>query len=96
MEFWSKFTEKLESKLSQDEFNTWIRPLKGSLQKNKLEIIKSKHENLGRSPLVKMTQGRINALEDRVKRERLKIDDKRKINYEKHDVCAGVIRVEKM
>ena len=38
MEFWSKFTEKLESKLSQDEFNTWIRPLKGSLQKNKLEI----------------------------------------------------------
>jgi len=38
LEFWSKFTEKLESKLSQDEFNTWIRPLKGSLQKNKLEI----------------------------------------------------------
>jgi len=38
LEFWSKFTKKLEGKLSQDEFNTWIRPLKGSLQKNKLEI----------------------------------------------------------
>ena len=38
MEFWSKFTEKLENKLSQEEFNTWIRPLKGNLNKDTLEI----------------------------------------------------------
>ena len=39
MEFWNKCSEKLENKLSQDDFNTWIRPLKGSLNKNTLEII---------------------------------------------------------
>ena len=38
MEFWSKFTEKLENKLTQEEFNTWIRPLKGNLNKDTLEI----------------------------------------------------------
>ena len=39
MEFWNKCSEKLENKLSQDDFNTWIRPLKGNLNKNTLEII---------------------------------------------------------
>ena len=38
MEFWSKFTEKLQNKLTQEEFNTWIRPLKGNLKKDTLEI----------------------------------------------------------
>ncbi len=38
LEFWSKFTEKLESKLTQEEFNTWVRPLKGSLNDKTLEI----------------------------------------------------------
>ncbi len=38
MEFWSKFTEKLGNKLTQEEFNTWIRPLKGNLKKDTLEI----------------------------------------------------------
>ena len=39
MEFWNKCTEKLENKLSQDDFNTWIRPLKGNLNKNTLELV---------------------------------------------------------
>ena len=39
MEFWNKCTEKLENKLSQDDYNTWIRPLKGSLNKNTLELV---------------------------------------------------------
>ena len=38
LEFWSKFTEKLESKLTQEEFNTWVRPLKGNLNNKTLEI----------------------------------------------------------
>ena len=38
MEFWNKCSEKLENKLSQEDFNTWIRPLKGNLNKNTLEI----------------------------------------------------------
>ena len=39
MEFWNKCSEKLENKLSQEDFNTWIRPLKGNLNKNTLEIV---------------------------------------------------------
>jgi chromosomal replication initiator protein len=39
LEFWNKCSEKLENKLSQDDFNTWIRPLKGSLNKNTLELV---------------------------------------------------------
>ena len=39
MEFWNKCSEKLENKLSQEDFNTWIRPLKGSLNNNTLEIV---------------------------------------------------------
>ena len=39
MEFWNKCSEKLENMLSQDDFNTWIRPLKGNLNKNTLELV---------------------------------------------------------
>ena len=39
MEFWNKCSEKLENKLSQEDFNTWIRPLKGNLNRNILEIV---------------------------------------------------------
>ena len=39
MEFWNKCSEKLENKLSQDDFNTWIRPLKAKLSENTLELV---------------------------------------------------------
>ncbi len=38
MKFWSECTEKLEAKLSQEEFNTWIKPLKADINENNLEI----------------------------------------------------------
>jgi len=38
LKFWSECTEKLETKLSQEEFNTWIKPLKANINKNELEI----------------------------------------------------------
>jgi len=38
LKFWSECTEKLETKLSQEEFNTWIKPLRASINKNELEI----------------------------------------------------------
>ena len=38
LKFWSECTEKLEAKLSQEEFNTWIKPLKADINKNDLEI----------------------------------------------------------
>jgi chromosomal replication initiator protein len=38
LKFWSECTEKLETKLSQEEFNTWIKPLRANINKNELEI----------------------------------------------------------
>ena len=38
MKFWSECTQKLEAKLSQEEFNTWIKPLKADINNNNLEI----------------------------------------------------------
>tara|TARA_E500000075_G_scaffold34046_1_gene30497 strand:- start:1316 stop:2611 length:1296 start_codon:yes stop_codon:yes gene_type:complete len=39
LEFWNKCSESLENKLSQDDFNTWIRPLKANLKENTLELV---------------------------------------------------------
>ena len=39
LELWSKCSKNLESSLSQDEYNTWIRPLKASKKKNTLELV---------------------------------------------------------
>ena len=38
MKFWSECAEKLEAKLSQEEFNTWIKPLRANIRENNLEI----------------------------------------------------------
>ena len=39
MDFWNKCSEKLENRLAQEDYNTWIRPLKGNLVDNTLELI---------------------------------------------------------
>jgi chromosomal replication initiator protein len=39
LEFWNKCSERLENKLSQDDFNTWIRPLKANYKENTLELV---------------------------------------------------------
>ena len=39
MELWNKCSEKLENTLSQEDFNTWIRPLKAKIDKNTLELV---------------------------------------------------------
>ena len=39
MELWTKCSQRLENKLSQEDFNTWIRPLKANIAKNTLELV---------------------------------------------------------
>ena len=39
MELWNKCSEKLENTLSQEDFNTWIRPLKANIEKDTLELV---------------------------------------------------------
>jgi len=39
LKLWNKCSENLENKLSQEEFNTWVRPLKANFDKNILEVL---------------------------------------------------------
>ena len=39
MDLWNKCTEKLENKMSQEDYNTWIRPLKAKVDKDVLELV---------------------------------------------------------
>jgi len=39
LELWNKCSEKLENTLSQEDFNTWIRPLKATQDQNTLELM---------------------------------------------------------
>ena len=39
MDLWIKCSEKLENKLSQEDFNTWIRPLRAKVSKDNLELV---------------------------------------------------------
>ncbi|MBL32495.1 MAG: chromosomal replication initiator protein DnaA [Gammaproteobacteria bacterium] len=39
MELWNKCSEKLEKSLSQDDFNTWIRPLRANIDQDTLEVV---------------------------------------------------------
>ena len=38
LELWNRCSKKLENTLSQEDFNTWIRPLKASVEKNTLSL----------------------------------------------------------
>ena len=39
MELWNKCSERLENTLSQEDYNTWIRPLKANIDKDTIEIV---------------------------------------------------------
>ena len=39
MDLWNKCSKKLENRMSQEDFNTWIRPLKASINKDKMELV---------------------------------------------------------
>ena len=39
MDLWNKCSKKLENRMSQEDFNTWIRPLKATINKDKMELV---------------------------------------------------------
>jgi chromosomal replication initiator protein len=39
LDLWNKCSEKLENKMSQEDYNTWIRPLKAKIDKDILELV---------------------------------------------------------
>jgi len=62
-------------------------------QLEKLNEISEKHKLRGRDSLVKATKGRIKALQDKVARKRLQIQDNRMIKNDFMEVSVGVIKL---
>lgn len=62
-------------------------------QMETLNQIKDTHKNKGRFSLVKATQGRIDALNNRIEQKLTEIEDRKKLRHHKKDVCIGLINV---
>ncbi len=59
-----------------------------------LEVVRSQHAALGRSALVKATQGRIEKLQARMGLKREQIQRQERIQPDDAPVCVGLIRIE--
>lgn len=62
-------------------------------QRRKLEDIRLKHLTNNRRSLVKATDGRIEALLNRIKRQEQAIESRRSINYRSDEIAIALIRV---
>jgi hypothetical protein len=62
-------------------------------QKVKLEHVRETHLSLGRASLATATSAKIRALEERVKRKKIQISERRSLRHRKDEVCVGVINV---
>lgn len=63
-------------------------------QKATLEGVAQRHRNLGRTALVRATEGRLRALTARVERRRAEIQGRRKVVPSTQEIAVGIIRVE--
>ena len=52
------------------------------------------HQEKGRNPLAKATEGRITKLKEKVSWKTRDIESKREITHSRRDICVGVVRVE--
>jgi len=62
-------------------------------QMNKLRQTRWAHEYAGRASLVKATEGRMKALEDRIGRQRLVIADRKKLTHRFEEILVALINV---
>lgn len=88
------FRDELEAE-NQDRADVQERNLERhhETQRVKLEGVLEGHRRHGRTGLVRATEGRIRALEERVKRRRLEIRERRNLRYGNEDICVGVVQV---
>ncbi|MFW9940379.1 MAG: SNF2-related protein [Candidatus Thorarchaeota archaeon] len=81
---------------NEDRAQVQIVNLKQHLKVNKdmLEQVKLGHQVNKRESLVKATQGKINALENRVERRLIEIEKSKQMKSKKEEICLGVINVK--
>ena len=62
-------------------------------QLEKLEGLRFRQSSQGRPEIARMTQGRIDALKDRVKQRLLEINRGRELRHHRQEICIGMIKV---
>ncbi len=80
---------------NEDRVDLQLRNLRRHLdnQRCKMEKVREQHRLSARASLVKATEGRIHALESRVERQELAIEERRGIRYRHDEILLALIRV---
>jgi superfamily II DNA or RNA helicase len=81
---------------NEDRADLQLKNLERHLSNQRCQMlaVRDRHERLGRSSLVKATEGRIQALENRIAQRRLKIENNRAIRYRNDEVLVALVNVE--
>jgi hypothetical protein len=81
---------------NEDRADIQLRMLEkhSEAQRSALEEVAAKHRRRDRQALVKATEGRMNALEGRVERRRLHIEERRSVQASSRDIAVGLVLVE--
>lgn len=81
---------------NQDRVDIHVKNLENHRESQLAKFMKilEGHRVEGRPGLVSATEGRIRALEERVRRKIVEAESRRKIACHKDEICAGVIRLE--
>lgn len=89
-----EFVEDLRRQ-NEDRATLQARNLERHLgnQRRKYIAVREEHRRAGRDSLAKATDGRINALENRIERQRLSIESKRKISPRNDEVLVALVHV---
>ena len=91
------FDEHVEEirRQNEDRIDLQLRNLHRHLnnQRRRMQEVLETHRLRGRDPLVKATEGRINALENRVERQEMAIESRRSIRYRNDEIVVAVIRL---
>jgi len=62
-------------------------------QLSRLEEVKQGHLAQGRDALAKATEGKMQALKNRIEMRKLEINDRRALKHRCDELCVGVIRI---
>jgi hypothetical protein len=62
-------------------------------QRRKLEAVRDKHRLFERESLVRATEGRIQALENRIQRKQLEIEGRRNIRFHNEEVLVALVKI---
>lgn len=88
------FARELRAR-NEDRADIQLRTLEGHLhqQTAKLREILEKHIALRRDALAKATEGRIQALHNRVQQQRLRIESRREVRSESREIAIAIIQI---